>query len=597
MLNSRIEKEIPLIYKKLFCRTDRQTYMRYLLYLISCLVILGFAITEIETKKDYPQDYFRSPIDQPIRLSGTFGELRPNHLHSGIDIKAAGGKTGQPILAAAEGYIARIKVNSGGYGNAMYIVHPKDYMTVYAHLQNFSKEVADYVKKQQYAKKSYNVDLYLGPETFKVAKGEQIGRLGVSGRSFGPHLHFEIRDNRTQKPINPLLFGFEMEDHIAPKMHQLKVYHLNDKKETLRTKTYDLQKSGNNYRVKGDTLTVDAWRAGFALKVYDHHDGVPNWNGIYALQMYQDGELVNGFHMETFAFKESRYINCHLDYEEQVTNKAYFNRCYPLPGNKLSVYDKKEGVIPLHKNKPSQIEMVALDADGNKSTFTFWVKRGEVAEPPAKNFNYDLAYGQSNTITLSNLKASFPTGIFYENVYLKYENSTDNSQDVYSSVHHLGSKTTPVHTYFDLSIKPENIPNHLRDKAVIAYCEGDKMISQGGKWKGDFLTTKVRGLGDYCVTIDDIPPTISPVSFSSNMAGASKISFKIKDSMPTGGRAKSIRYKGYIDNQWVLMEFDEKKDILVHRFDAKTGKGEHVFKLVVTDDRGNEAVFQEVFRR
>ena len=262
--------------------------MRNYFFILLSIVLLGFSKEPITPLNKYPQDYFRSPIDQAIRLSGTFGELRSNHLHSGIDIKAANGKTGQPIYAAAEGYIARIKVSSSGYGNALYIVHPEGYMTVYAHMQNFSKSVADYVKKQQYVKQSANVDLYLGPETFKLNKGEQIGKLGVSGRSFGPHLHFEIRDNKTQKPINPLLFGLKMEDHIAPKMHQLKVYSLNDKKETLSTKTFDLQKNGNRYTVKGDTLTIGAWRAGFALKVYDHHDGVSNWNGIYALDMYKN---------------------------------------------------------------------------------------------------------------------------------------------------------------------------------------------------------------------------------------------------------------------------------------------------------------------
>jgi len=525
--------------------------MRYLFYLLCCIGILGFALKEETPTKNYPQDYFRSPVDRPI----------------------------------------------GGYGNALYIVHPKGYMTVYAHLQNFSKEVATYVKQKQYEKKSYNLDLYLDATTFKVKKGEQIGKLGVSGRSFGPHLHFEIRDNRTQKPINPLLFGFKMEDHIAPKMHQLKVYHLNDKKETLDTKIYKLQKSGNNYRVKGDTLTIGAWRAGFALKVYDHHDGVSNWNGIYALQMYQDGALVNGFHMNTFAFKESRYINCHLDYEEQVANKAYFNRTYPLPGNKLSVYDKKEGIILLHKNKSSHIKMIAKDADGNKSVFEFWVKRGEVDAPPTRNYNYDFPYGQTNSIALNSFKANFPSGTFYENIYVKYETSPDESADVYSDIHRLGKKTIPVHKYYDISIKPTTFPTALKNKAVLAYCEGDKMISQGGKWKGDFLTARVRSLGDYCITVDHTPPSIEPQQFSSNMVGTSKMTFKITDTMPTGGKAKGLRFKGYIDGRWVLMEYDEKKDLLTHRFDSRTIKGEHVFKLVVKDDRGNEAVFQELFRR
>jgi len=539
--------------------------MRNLLLLLFCLGILGFAAERTTDNNKYPQDYFRSPIDKPIRLSGTFGELRPNHLHSGIDIKSSTGGVGQAIYAAAGGHIARIKVTAAGYGNALYIVHPKGYMTVYAHLHNFSDKVAAYVKKQQYEKKSYEVDLYLGPETFKIKKGEQIGRLGTSGRSFGPHLHFEVRDNKTQKPINPLLFGFPMEDNIAPKMHQVKVYHLNDKKETLRTKTYDLIKSGNKYRIKGDTLTIGAWRAGFAL--------------------------------ETFSFSESRYINCHLDYEERQRNKAYFNRCYPLPGNKLSIYNKKEGVVTLHKNKTIPIEMVAKDVDGNEAILQFWVKRGEVAEPAATNYNYALAWNEANNLDIGALKVDFPKRVFYENAYMKYQTTSDGSADVFSSMHHIGDKNIPVHSYFTISIKPDNLPEHLKDKAIIAYCEGDEVVSQGGKWKNGWLTAKVRSLGDYCVMVDDQAPTIKPVSFKSDLRGVSSISFKIKDTMPVGGKAKGIKYKGYIDNRWVLMEFDEKNDKIFHKFDDKTSKGEHVFKLVVKDDRGNETVFQELFRK
>ena len=573
------------------------TYMRNIFFLLLCLGMLGFASKKPEEAKNYPQDYFRSPIDQPIRLSGTFGELRPNHLHSGIDIKASNGKVGQPIFAVADGYIARIKVTAAGYGNALYIVHPKGYMTVYAHLHNFSKEVAAYVKKQQYEKKSYNVDLYLGPETFKVDKGEQIGKLGTSGRSFGPHLHFEIRDNKTQKPINPLLFGLKMEDNIAPKMHELKVYYLNDKKEALTTKTLKLIKEGNRYRIKGDTITIGAWRAGFGLKVYDHHDGVSNWNGIYALDMYKEEVLEHSFEMETFAFSESRYINCHLDYEEQVTNKAYFNRCYPLPGNKLKIYNKKEGIIALQKNKALPIKMVAKDVDGNKAIVEFWVKRGEVTPPESRNYNYALTWNEPNEIDAGNIQVNFPKGVFYENAYLKYEVQSDNSDDVYSSMYSIGKRTIPVHKYFTIAIKPDQLPERLRKKAIIAYCEGDKVVSQGGKWKDGWLSTKVRSLGNYCVMADDVPPTIEKISFKKDLRGASKISFKIKDSMPTGGKAKGLSYKGYIDGEWVLMEYDEKKDRLNHYFDSRTGKGEHVFKLVVKDDRGNETVFQDLFIR
>ena len=161
-----------------------------------------FAFTKGETKRDYPQDYFRSPINTPIKLSGTFGELRSNHLHSGIDIKAHNGKTGQAILSVADGYVSRIKVQSGGYGNALYVNHPNGYTSVYAHLANFPEAVARYVKSEQERRKTFEIELYPKAEKFNLKKGEELGKMGLSGRSFGPHLHFEIRDTRTSKPIN-----------------------------------------------------------------------------------------------------------------------------------------------------------------------------------------------------------------------------------------------------------------------------------------------------------------------------------------------------------------------------------------------------------
>ncbi|MEM6319346.1 MAG: M23 family metallopeptidase [Bacteroidota bacterium] len=573
--------------------------MRYI-YLFSLFsILLSFAISTPKKTKTYPQDYFRSPVDGPIRLSGTFGELRPNHLHAGIDIKAKDGKNGQPIYAIADGYVARIKVQSGGYGNALYVVHPNGYMSVYCHLQKFEKNIADFVKKKQYEKQSFYVDLYLNGTTFKVKKGEKIGNLGTSGRSFGPHLHFEIRDNKTQKPINPLLFGFEMQDNIRPKLHNVKVYHLNDKLETIDTKIHSLvKKGGGKYGVRGDTLRIGAWRAGFGIKVYDHHNGVSNWNGVYALEMYQDNRLIHAFNMETFSFGESRYINAHIDYAEQRLNKSYYNRSYKLPGNRLSIYDKNEGIVTLHKDVPSKIKVVAFDVDGNKSILEFWVKRAEVKPSASSGYNYSLAYNQSNSIDNGSFKATFPKGTFYENAYLNYDVTPDQSEDVFSDMHHLHNVSVPVHKYFNLSIKTEGLPENLRKKAFIAFCnEKNKVANCGGKWANGMVTAKVRSLGDYCVMIDDVPPTITPISFRNDMRGRSKMTFKIKDSMPTTGRGRGLSYKATVDGKWILMQYDSKNDLLIHQFDNRISAGEHTLRLSVRDDRGNRKVYERTFIR
>ena len=372
-----------------------------LLLIVATIFLFSFnTYSTYEADKEYPQNYFRSPVSGTIRLSGTFGELRPNHLHAGIDIKAREGKIGQSLYAAADGYVSRIKMQSGGYGKVLYIDHPNGYTTVYAHMHEFDREVEEYVKRMQTEKESFAVELFPKPNQFVFKKGDKVGKLGMSGRSFGPHLHFEIRDTKTEKPINPLLFGINVTDNIPPRIHQLKIYNLNDKRETQKTKTIDLLKNGKKYSVRKDTLTIGAWRIGLALKTYDNQNGASNWNGIYSLEMFQDDQPIYDFKMETFSFDETRYINAHLDYEEQVVKKSYFNRCYELPGNELSIYGTQSdaGMITLNEGKASKIKMVIKDIAGNRSTLQFWVKRGEVKDPPSKMFNYILPFDEDNQI-------------------------------------------------------------------------------------------------------------------------------------------------------------------------------------------------------
>ncbi len=569
------------------------------LYAILSVLFFTLMAFSISGSKEYPVDYFRSPVNSVIRLSGTFGELRPNHLHAGIDIKAYNGKTGQPILAAAEGYVSRVKIQSGGYGNVLYLAHPNGYTTVYAHLGKLPEAVAKYVKDEQYRRQEFEVDLYPSQGRFAFAKGEKIGTLGMSGRSFGPHLHFEIRDSGTEKPINPLLFGIEVTDAVAPRLHDLKIYHLNDKLETLRTQIFKTQRGGKGYRVSGDTLQIGAWRVGIGLKAFDHFKGANNWNGVYAMELFKDDELVYDFKMETFAFNESRYINAHMDYEEQVDKNSYINRFFSLPGNRLSIYQskKEEGVITLSKNKASKITMVAHDVEGNKSTLEFWLRRAEVKPNKEIPYNYLLSYDQENLISNANLRLYFPKGTLYENLYLRYHASNEESSGVYSSVHHLHHAKIPLHRYIDLAIAPTGLPEDLRSKAFIAFCKDNKMENCGGSWENGKLKTKIRSLGDYCIMVDQKAPMIKPIAYQNNMKGFSKMSFEIDDNFETARNVDEFTYEATVDGQWILMSFDSKKNLLTHYFDGRIGAGEHSLRLVVRDHVGNERVFERQFSR
>jgi murein DD-endopeptidase MepM/ murein hydrolase activator NlpD len=171
----------------------------------------------------YPQHYFRDPLDIPVILAGNYGELRPNHFHSGIDIKT-NGHTGMRVHAAAEGYISRVNVSNTGFGNAIYITHPAGFTTVYGHLDRFSPALEAYVKRQQYAQQRWHIDLDIPPDSFRVGKGDLIAWSGTTGASLAPHLHFEIRDTKSEKPLNPMLFGFNIADNIPPSVYHIAVY-------------------------------------------------------------------------------------------------------------------------------------------------------------------------------------------------------------------------------------------------------------------------------------------------------------------------------------------------------------------------------------
>ena len=498
-------------------------------------------------------------------------------------------------------YVSRIKVQSGGYGNVLYINHPNGYTTVYAHLDRFPAAIAKFVKQYQYAKERFEVEIFPQQGQFTFQKGEQIGTMGTSGRSFGPHLHFEIRDSKTEEPINPLLFGILVADNQPPRMHQLKVYLLNHKLESLKSSTFDLQMRGNQYRVPGDTVSVSVDRVGVALKVYDHMDGVGNWNGIYSLEAFVDDSLIYHFEMERFSFSESRYINAHMDYAERVENKSYLNRCFLLPGNKLSVYNKivDKGVIQVRPDKAKEVRLVAKDVVGNKKELRFWLKRkAQVNLPPGRRHNYVLIRDEVNLIDDGSIYLRFPKNSFYENVYLQYQADHEQSDNIYSSVYHIDQPTIPVHRYFSIGIRPIGLPEQLKDKAIIAYCNPDNTItSYGGKWENERLFTRSRTFGDYSIMLDQEAPSIEVVRFKKDMRQASKMSFRITDNYSTAGSAKGLQYRATVDGQWIMMEYDAKNDLLIHRFDERITKGEHFLRLEVIDDRKNKKVFESTFIR
>ncbi len=323
------------------------------------------------SQEKYPQDYFIKPLNIPIVLSGSFGELRSNHFHAGLDIKTQG-KEGLSVFSTADGYVSRIKVQQFGYGKAIYITHPNGFTTVYGHLSKFAKHIEKYVKSIQYKKEKYATgNLYFKKDKFPVKKGEIIAFSGDTGGSGGPHLHYEIRHTKTEHIINPLFFGLKVEDTKPPVFQSLKVYALSsDARINQQKKSFQLPiKNIKKGEYKADRISASG-KIGFGVSVFDRFDKAPNKNGIYSLEMLVNGKRFYYHDVETFSFSESKYLNLHIDYEHYKKYKRKYQKTHKVVANKLTTYEDlvNNGKITIKNGLNYTIEIIAKDFENNTSS-------------------------------------------------------------------------------------------------------------------------------------------------------------------------------------------------------------------------------------
>ncbi|MBC7418868.1 MAG: M23 family metallopeptidase, partial [Pedobacter sp.] len=343
-----------------------------------CILLAGAPLQaqQIFSGNTYPLTYFRQPLAiSPPALAGSFGELRANHFHSGIDFRT-NQREGYPVYAVADGYISRLRVQNSGFGQALYVNHPNGYTSVYGHLQRFSPKIAAIVKDLQYQGKTFELDNYPKETLIPVRKGEVIAYSGNRGSSGGPHLHFEIRDSKTEETINPQFFGIVIPDNIPPVIHGIYFYQLNGKifDEHIPKKAIPLIGSAGNYS-SNSTLNLSG-EVGFGIVATDKHNGKSGTNGVYSIQLQVDGKIVFTSALERFAFENSRAINAHIDYPTFLKTKVKIQKSFLEPGNPLQIYSNlvNGGRILFTDGKTHQLKYIVTDATGNESVVKFSVK-------------------------------------------------------------------------------------------------------------------------------------------------------------------------------------------------------------------------------
>ena len=549
----------------------------------------------------YPSGQFISPVNRQMRLSGTFGELRSNHFHAGLDIKSARGTIGDTVYAAGVGYISRIQVNAFGYGNVIFIDHPNGFTTVYGHLDRFAPMFQQYVKDEQYRQQQFEVDLYPAPFQFPVSQMDQVGILGNTGHSYGPHLHFEIRHTDTQVPVNPLHFGFMVADQIPPVIQQLIAYQFDDAGQLVKSSVLQPKLRAPGIYGLDIPFEIGVSRVTFGIRACDYQDGTDNQNGIYSLECEADNEPEFAFAMDEIPFQDTRYLNAHIDYQQKIYQNRFFHRCYPLEGNKLPIYYRgvDEGMIYLNTEQPREVSISVADFNGNISKINFEVVRNRNLFPPSAlmpPFELLALPDEVSILTKPGIQVVWPKGSFYERIPLEILPLPVIRKGEFCPRYEISPSDIPVHYYFNIAIDGLSIPANLQDKAFVARCEPNGGISNcGGTWVGGNLTSSARQMGTYTILLDTISPTISTYKFSANMSTWKKMSFKIYDNVKAREKAKDLRYAAWVDGQWILMSLDGKTGVLTHEFDGRIPSGEHQLIVKVWDDRNNEGVLQKSF--
>ncbi|MFN3916232.1 MAG: M23 family metallopeptidase [Flavobacteriales bacterium] len=569
------------------------SWKKFILFTLLYLVCL--AIGRAQAPIDSIKGKFHPPMNIPLTLSGNFGELRTNHFHTGIDIKTQGTE-GIKVVAVEDGYISRINISHYGYGLALYVDHPNGYTSVYAHLSKFSPEIEAETRKEQFRQQKETITYYPEKGLLPVKKGGFIAYSGNSGSSGGPHLHFEIRETVSEKPINPLLLNFKITDTKPPLINGIKVYPING--SNVNGKHVDqffvLSGGAGNYKLaEGSAIEVNGE---FALGIHtiDMLDAASNKCGVYEIKLFVDNRVIFHQVMDKLDFYTNRYINAHKDYAEFHRNNRSLHRSFLLANNMLPIYEVVEnrGVIHFTDNKMHQLRYEVKDSHGNLSTLHFDIKHNSKLATQDVNTAGWLNCNDENVIKGEHFKLFLPAKALYEDVMLPVKHDSMSNRVT------IGNENIPFQQYFVLKMKGVNISGEHEEKILLARenSKGSISATYPANIENGWVSGRLRDPGTYKIVIDTVPPRIIPVNIADgkDLSAVKSIIFNVTDNL-----SGIETYDVFINDEWKLSFFDRKKNTVTLPFDNynNIGKGSHKLRLEAIDERGNKSVYEATFIR
>lgn len=556
--------------------------------LFLCLAALSSARGQASGEARY-----RYPLDIPARLNANFGEMRPNHFHMGLDLFTER-RTGLPVLAAAAGYVGRVKVEPGGFGRALYLYHPDGTTTLYAHLERFEPALEEAVRRRQYALESWQLEWEPPAGAFPVRRGQYVGNSGNTGASAGPHVHFEIRRTRDDLCLNPLVFGLPLPDAVPPDIHRLAVYDRNRSVYEQSPSLHAFSRTPESYEVPG-VILVRTDRVSFAIGATDRMTGVPNPNGIHAATLWENGRPLAGFRLDRIGYDSTRYLNAHVDFMRRANGGPWLQFLLPLPGDALAgirTHDPLQQEVRLADTLPHRFRITVQDAAGNTSQAEFTLRRTGTAVPAAVAEGVPMAPGHVGVFETHDVQAVLDESALYDTIHFHHAERPGTGSLSFSAVHTLHRTDVPVHNAFIVRMRPRRpVPTTLSDRMVIRRTGTGTPKVGKAKPESGWYTARFRDFGDFELLADAAPPVISIAGLrdGGRLAGPT-LAVRVTDDL---GSFRNFR--GEIDGRWVL--FAQLGGTFTYRVDERCPPGRHTLTVGVEDEAGNKSVRSVVFTR
>ena len=528
-----------------------------------------------------------NPINIPIKISGTFGELRNTHFHSGVDIKTEG-KQGVKIFSIKDGYVKRIKISKDGFGKAIYLNHHDGTTSVYGHLKKFSSEIEKFVKEIQYKKKSYEIEIYPKNNLFVYKSGELIGYSGNTGSTSGPHLHFEVRDTKTNYPINPLKILENVNDTIIPKINNLYLYDVMSDGTYHLIEKIKLKKINSNYFLT-DTIK-NSGILGIGINYYDKQDISYSKNGAYSIDFKMNNETIFNYKMDTISLYDKRYLKLLVDFENWYLKKNKIQKLFVHPKSKYTFLNKKnyDGIIKVENNKNYIGNIEIKDYNGNTSRIGIIIKGTpkQLMKKQTKNYNIksDLEY----TLESKNIKVKIKKNTFFNDVYIPFKFINDTLD--------LGKNLYPIDKRFKIIYDIKNLDSTYQKKGFISKInEKNKTEFIWTEKLNNIWSINTNILGKYTISIDTTPPSIKPMNFKNNQLinNQNTLKLRIKDDL---SGIKKIN--GSINGKWILLEHEPKNNTISYNLsDINFNSSKYELEIVALDYLGNKKLYKAILYR